>query len=808
MMNDDRLIQSLRQLQPYLSIMEKLTLTPQALTYDEKTYILTCAIILIRKYEKDKRFTSYIELAYYIILKYSLALGDFEPLYDFSTNIGFYPISHAIFQSDNIEFNTIASSLISTQIISKFKHNKMIETLQQNITYNNIISSAANELSYIAPTSFGKSSVIIEHIIANQSNADRFAIIVPTKSLLMQTYRSIRDKNIGLKILIHDEMYDNENRFIAVFTQERALRLLEKNEIFFDILYIDEAHRLLEKDMRSVLLARLIKLNLMRNKSTKIVYLSPLIADTNSLKVLPKQNIFEQRISFNLKEPEYYEYRTNGETYKYNRFIDTFFKTGYCSDMFEYIHRNKTAKSFCYLYSPKKIEQFAKALAKTCEFLADTSCVDEIILNLKKYVHSDFYIIDYLKKGIIYLHGKMPDTIKEYLEYKFTQITQIQFLIANKVILEGINLPIDSLFVLSGRNLNITQLVNLIGRVNRLDQIFGDTINLHKLMPPVHFVNSDEFNRVNGKLENKIRLLKSTKFSDNIKNPILEKFDFNEINSNETMKESCKTIVDEENFFFSIQNDPIQKLKQKMISLGMNIIYKISDDLCEQILNKIGHLERSLKLNNPHFLDKLRYVFIRHFDDYIIDKEFYRLKNDKAIAYYKMYFDNRKKSLKENIAAEILYFQRRISEDNTLLYIGESYGERPYSYVSKGNHQNVYVDLRSKTKQEMANLAIVKLKIEEDFISYKLHMFFQLMYEYELLTLEEYQQIIYGTTDPKKLHLVKMGLTINIINRLDDDKQLENISIDSNNNLSANDKFRHYKDNVDDFYRFELNKFL
>ena len=55
-------------------------------------------------------------------------------------------------------------------------------------------------------------------------------------------------------------------------------------------------------------------------------------------------------------------------------------------------------------------------------------------------------------------------------------------------------------------------------------------------MPPVHFVNSDEFNRVNGKLENKIRLLKSTKFSDNIKNPILEKFDFNEINSNEIPK--------------------------------------------------------------------------------------------------------------------------------------------------------------------------------------------------------------------------------------------------------------------------------
>lgn len=108
----------------------------------------------------------------------------------------------------------------------------------------------------------------------------------------------------------------------------------------------------------------------------------------------------------------------------------------------------------------------------------------------------------------------------------------------------------------------------------------------------------------------------------------------------------------------------------------------------------------------------------------------------------------------------------------------------------------------------MANIAIVKQKMEEDFISYKLHMFFQLMYDYELLTLEEYQLIIYGTTDTKKLQLVKMGLTINIINRLDDDGQFGNIFIDDNNNLSANDAFEQYKQGVEDFYRFELNKFL
>ena len=82
------------------------------------------------------------------------------------------------------------------------------------------------------------------------------------------------------------------------------------------------------------------------------------------------------------------------------------------------------------------------------------------------------------------------------------------------------------------------------------------------------------------------------------------------------------------------------------------------------------------------------------------------------------------------------------------------------------------------------------------------------MFDYELLTIDEYHNIIYGTTNPKKLGLVKMGLTMNVINRLEEDGQLENISIDNNNNLFANSKFDVYKQSVDDFYRFELNKFL
>lgn len=48
----------------------------------EKSYLLGVSILLIKNYQIDRRFTSYIDFAYYLILKYSLNTGDYKPLYD------------------------------------------------------------------------------------------------------------------------------------------------------------------------------------------------------------------------------------------------------------------------------------------------------------------------------------------------------------------------------------------------------------------------------------------------------------------------------------------------------------------------------------------------------------------------------------------------------------------------------------------------------------------------------------------------------------------------------------------------------
>lgn len=57
----------------------------------------------------------------------------------------------------------------------------------------------------------------------------------------------------------------------------------------------------------------------------------------------------------------------------------------------------------------------------------------------------------------------------------------VRHFIANSVVLAGMNLPIDSLFYISGFS-NLNDLYNLIGRVNRLNEIFGNGGSIERIL--------------------------------------------------------------------------------------------------------------------------------------------------------------------------------------------------------------------------------------------------------------------------------------------------------------------------------------
>ncbi|WP_375055247.1 DEAD/DEAH box helicase [Zobellella sp. DQSA1] len=331
--NDDRFLQINFRLARGIQLSE-----------EESIYCLSVAILLIKEFERDKRKTSYLEFGYFLILSYALQSGNFSPLFDLSTNLGFYPVSKFILENGLIDEENLHHHFIGNGL-KKFQHKEITETLEQNKYRSQLVESNAKDNCYIAPTSFGKSSMMVELIA--QLKLSKIFIIVPTKSLLTQTYKLINSTFTDRKVIFHDEMYGGEERFIAIFTQERALRLLKSEGLMqVDALLVDEAHNLFEASSRSILLSRLIRRVRLRKQDSRIFYFSPLINDSDNLKFEEQQKIETKRIQFNIKEADINEYKLDGNVYKYNRFLNAFFEYETGQEMLPYIFKNSKSNNF------------------------------------------------------------------------------------------------------------------------------------------------------------------------------------------------------------------------------------------------------------------------------------------------------------------------------------------------------------------------------------------------------------------------------------------------------------------------------
>lgn len=793
----------------------------EELTFSEYSYLLSCAITFLKEYSLDKRKSTNFEFSYFIILKYSIKTKDYYPLFDLSTNFGFYPISKYIIDNNLVSQDDFQSFMLNKQL-EKFKYKKIVETYEQNKFRKEISFSKRKDNCYIAPTSFGKSSLIID--VIENLKLSKVAIIVPTKSLLTQTYRMVSQHFEHEKVIFHDEMYDDEESFIAVFTQERALRLLKDEAVNFDALIIDEAHNIFDSSTRSVLLSRLIRKNHIRNINAKTFYFSPLISDGNNLKTNENQSIYERKIALNIKEPDILEFRLDGTSHLYNRFLNTFYSKEKLNTYLEYILREKLNKNFLYLRSPRKVEELAFKLSENLEYKEskELQSLSEIISN---NVHDDFYCVDYVRKGLLYLHGKLPDLIKEYLEFKFRTLIKLDFIVANSVILEGVNLPIDNLYILNTHGLGAKELTNLIGRVNRLNEVFsGSGHSLQKLIPKVHFVNTEYFNRRNSNMSNKIKLLKSGFFKDEIKNPTLLSYDFdkheniieNTKNADTRITESkllekARELKEREDFLVHSSHLPQNRLKKAFIEAGLYTVYKNPDTVLEIISERKDKFLSQNRWPEIDVISKVFYVFIEDLYEEILDLSFARLHNEKARNFYQSFVKNMHiLNLKEHINSIVKYFYSiKDKSSGKEFYIGGSYGDIAKETENSNNSGlKNYLDLSNKSKKELVNLALVKLKIESDFVSYTLNQYVSLLKELDLITDDEYSQFIYGTTSKRNAEFTKLGLSGSLIYKLEKDNQLKNIQIDNLGHVTANDKFKSYLSNQDDLMQFEIHKYL
>lgn len=807
---EKRQLSTLKNNEEFINCFKKL-ISNKKLNFEEAQYILTASLLFFRYYDNDKRLRGYFNIAYYIVLKFGLVNNDYRPLYDISLQIGFYPISEFILRKSLIVEQNLHESIVNMEIRTLYNNSNYIETVEQHNRSKEILERIKVEDSaYIAPTSFGKSSIIRE--VIRQNDFSKIAIIVPTKSLITQTYIDIRNLDLNYKLVLHDEMYNGEDRFIGVLTQERATRLINNYDVSFDILFIDEAHNILKNNSRNHLLARFIMLNFKKNPNQRLLYLSPLINDSKNLKTkfTSEGQIFESTIKHNLKAYDVFYLDKKGKLYQFNRFSNELYLVDKDNQFNDYIIGESQEKNFIYNYKPRNVEQIAKKLSTSLEFL-DNEILNSISATIANEISEDIDIVQLIKKGIIYLHGKQPTILKEYLEYQYKEIQNLKFIIANSVILEGINFPIDTLFITSTYGLNVKDLNNLIGRVNRLNYVFERSLS--KLVSLIHFVDSVEFTDSRSDMSNKLSLLREHTFKDENKNPLLDNYNIEELKlakeEIDKQKEKNSKLIKFTEFLIN-DNDKSLESRVKYSFLENNI-----DDFYWNMESVIPSIIENFKIisNKNDVISTIYEVFILNIENQIKDYEIERFKNEKARTYYKNYINIiQLLGLRDKIKSTLKYFEVKAQDENdSYLFIGSSFGEmRNPSPKYRNNQylQEVYVNLRGKNRQQLANISLVKIKLEEDFVSFKLKKLITFLYDFELITKKAYFLAVYGTDDESVINLSRIGLGPSVMRVLKENNQIQNISFDQNGNLISNDVFKTFLANQSALFKFEINKYV
>ena len=244
--------------------------------------ILALATLFINSMDENVQ-----KLGYRIIVIYCNRTNDYKPLYDVAVNSGLVPVAHFIEERIMNEKDGNIFVEMNAAYSKHFVINNIYCSLQQKQLIDFYEDNIDSSLSVVAPTSYGKTDLIMSTI--RETSDKNICVITPTKSLLAQTkMRVVKDGvNRREKIITHPEMYNgNEERVIAIMTQERLLRLLRKVEdLQFDYVIIDEAHGLLHDDDRNMLLASVILVLEKRNPDTVFKFLTPFLCDAENIKV-------------------------------------------------------------------------------------------------------------------------------------------------------------------------------------------------------------------------------------------------------------------------------------------------------------------------------------------------------------------------------------------------------------------------------------------------------------------------------------------------------------------------------------------
>lgn len=433
----------------------------------------------------------------------------------------------------------------------------------------------------------------------------------------------------------------------------------------------------------------------------------------------------------------------------------------------QFIQRHSAGKNIIYFNKPTDIEKFANEMLASLPDIALSPELSTAIEHISEYINSEYTIVKCLKKGIIYHHGSVPDTVRSYIEYLYNNFPEIKYVITSSTLLEGVNIPATKLFIMDNRkgvgNLSPSAFKNLIGRICRFGEIFDkDSGSLSYLEPEIYFV-FDKFYAKNSNVKKYVSdVMKADKdINDQVDNVLLKNSVITEENTNE--------LIRAEEFIENYEPETIQNYQQRYAATNigkiciLNNVTEIDVFDCEAGLDKkVSEYAQNVLLNGKisdsgTLLDAICDIFLPYTRENEENNNFLRFRNISAKNYYKMFLSWKLQSLPFNqmISHTITYWRRIISQNgDPIVYVGK-WGTQ----TRDGGHRNLWTDIREKDQAQLINLAIVRVKEEQDFIDNTIMKFVEVLHDLELIEQNLYLTLKYGTANAVEIVLIKNGVS-------------------------------------------------
>jgi len=357
---------------------------------------------------------------------------------------------------------------------------------------------ADEDIITVAPTSAGKTHIILSYLLKRLSESDGAfaAIVVPTRALISEVagklYKLAQQNHVENDIEICSVPKDGEfgKKTFFIMTQERLYEILQRGDIYFNYLFIDEAHNISDKS-RGVLLHLTIE-KLLEDSFPQIIISMPAENYQDAFSTIFRDVEFKKEItqhspvskilisvrpegrSLVISRHNSHNVKTIPKGFKKKNLADIVYKLG-CGHS-NIIYRNKT----------DDCENIADEIAKLISDNVDDEQLDEAADYVEKFVHSDFTLAKNLRKGVAFHYGPLPSSIRIMVE-NLAKEDHIKYIACTSTLAEGVNLPAKNLFLKNpiqpimhqpSERVEDVKINNITGRAGRMLQHFSGNVFL------------------------------------------------------------------------------------------------------------------------------------------------------------------------------------------------------------------------------------------------------------------------------------------------------------------------------------------